>query len=148
MKIKFEDTVPFRLTRNLQTFFNGISVDGIFNSVMTATAMCLDQYQDQLKHHLAIFLRDDLIAWQSTDEAAMDQEEEDKQKDTENKKKLKSTVEANTADIIEKIKALVVSPAQPHFSEKVFLPLFLFLILERMEQLLQQHQSTKQSLTL
>jgi len=67
---------------------------------MTGSAMCISQYKDQLRHHLAIFLRDDLISWQIPEE--LDDE-------IEWKKKLRVTVETGVNFFIEKVKA--VAPA-------------------------------------
>ncbi len=105
--IKFDEPVPFRLTRNLEVFLNSITQNGTFSAVMTATAMCLSHYKEQLKHHLSLFLRDDLIAWQSTDNEVQERED-DRATQAEHKKKLKATIETNLTAIMERIKTAVV----------------------------------------
>jgi len=111
--IKCDETVPFRLTRNMVNAFTPVHIDGIFNGVMTAAALCFNQYKDQLKHHLMIFLRDDIIAWQSSDEI-IDNETRDIQAENEAKKKLKVTVEENTKVILDRIKDLATPAINAH----------------------------------
>jgi len=60
---KFKETVPFRLTKNLETLFGPIQIDAIFNAVMTAAVLCVHNYRQKIKHQLAIFIRDDLISY-------------------------------------------------------------------------------------
>ncbi|CAA2966750.1 transformation transcription domain-associated -like isoform X2 [Olea europaea subsp. europaea] len=63
--IEFTEPVPFRLTRNLQTFFSHFGVDGLIVSAMCAAAQAVaSQKQNQhIWHHLAMFFRDELISW-------------------------------------------------------------------------------------
>ncbi|KAL2497632.1 Phosphatidylinositol 3- and 4-kinase family protein with FAT domain [Abeliophyllum distichum] len=63
--IEFTEPVPFRLTRNLQTFFSHFGVDGLIVSAMCAAAQAVvsPKQSQHLWHHLAMFFRDELISW-------------------------------------------------------------------------------------
>ncbi|KAJ7563398.1 hypothetical protein O6H91_03G108600 [Diphasiastrum complanatum] len=62
--VEFTEPVPFRLTRNLQTFFTPFGVEGLFVSSMCAAAQSIVAPKNQhLQHHLAMFFRDELISW-------------------------------------------------------------------------------------
>lgn len=91
-QLQFNDVTSIRLTRNITTFLNPIFVDGVVNGLMTATAMCLAHYKEQLRHHIAIFLRDEL----STHSEA----------DAESKKKFRTLVDSNTEKVLERIGTL------------------------------------------
>ncbi|KAJ7564762.1 hypothetical protein O6H91_02G032300 [Diphasiastrum complanatum] len=62
--VEFTEPVPFRLTRNLQTFFTPFGVEGLFVSSMCAAAQSIVAPKNQhLQYHLAMFFRDELISW-------------------------------------------------------------------------------------
>lgn len=62
--VEFAEPVPFRLTRNLQTFFTPFGVEGLFISSMCAAAQAVVAPKNQhVKHQLAMFFRDELISW-------------------------------------------------------------------------------------
>jgi transformation/transcription domain-associated protein len=62
--IEFNEPVPFRLTRNLQTFFTPFGVEGLFVSAMCAAAQSIVAPKSQhVQHHLAMFFRDELLSW-------------------------------------------------------------------------------------
>eukprot|EP00252_Welwitschia_mirabilis_P021819 TRINITY_DN5712_c0_g1_i1.p1 TRINITY_DN5712_c0_g1~~TRINITY_DN5712_c0_g1_i1.p1 ORF type:complete len:3567 (+),score=681.06 TRINITY_DN5712_c0_g1_i1:1467-10703(+) len=62
--IEFNEPVPFRLTRNLQTFFTPFGVEGLFVSAMCAAAQSVVAPKSQhIQHHLAMFFRDELLSW-------------------------------------------------------------------------------------
>lgn len=64
--VECHEPVPFRLTRNLTTFLTPFVVDGVFSSVLTAANSCLLINQEVLKNYLCLFIRDDLLSWNST----------------------------------------------------------------------------------
>eukprot|EP01122_Echinamoeba_exundans_P011722 TRINITY_DN4764_c0_g1_i1.p1 TRINITY_DN4764_c0_g1~~TRINITY_DN4764_c0_g1_i1.p1 ORF type:complete len:3997 (-),score=987.45 TRINITY_DN4764_c0_g1_i1:701-11338(-) len=67
------NTVPFRLTRNLQRMASPIVHFGVFDASVTATisALCRDKHLHHLQDHLKLYLRDDLVEWrQATDASA------------------------------------------------------------------------------
>jgi len=112
--IKYNESVPFRLTRNLQKLFHPIQIESIFGSVITAAALCLSHYKDQLKHQLVLYLKEDLTALDPPVEY-FDGENPRKKEEADFRKKLRTRVEANTNTILEKIKSLTptVLPDKP-----------------------------------
>ncbi|GAB5370731.1 hypothetical protein AAMO2058_001518200 [Amorphochlora amoebiformis] len=64
--IDCQESVPFRLTRNITTFLTPLMVDGIVASVLTAANSCLLRNQDVIRNYLCLFIRDDLLSWNST----------------------------------------------------------------------------------
>lgn len=114
-QIQYTDTVPFRLTRNLQTFLNPLFIDGYYNSIMSAVAMCLAEYKDKLRHSLSIFLRDDFSSWQNSEK--IDPYEGCKT-ENEARTKLKTIVELNTSKVIERIQLI-----SPPFDKENFTPI-------------------------
>jgi len=121
--------VPFRLTRNFQKLFNGIAIDGIFNGVMTAAAMCLSLYKEQLRHQLVVYLREEFFAWQCPEELDTPPENRKPEAEMEWKRLMKAAVEINSTTILERIKALG-PPPQPDKS------LFLIPINKKISQLI------------
>lgn len=62
--VEFSEPVPFRLTRNLQTFFTPFTVEGLFVSSMCAAAQSIVAPKSQhMQHQLAMFFRDELLSW-------------------------------------------------------------------------------------
>ncbi|KAH7432383.1 hypothetical protein KP509_07G020000 [Ceratopteris richardii] len=62
--VEFTEPVPFRLTRNLQTFFTPFIVEGLFVSSMCAAAQSVVSPKSQhVRYQLAMFFRDELLSW-------------------------------------------------------------------------------------
>ena len=57
------EVVPFRLTRNMQTFIGPHGMEGLLLAAGTAAAQGLLQHHTSLPSMLALFLRDDILAW-------------------------------------------------------------------------------------
>lgn len=57
------EPVPFRLTRNLQTFFTPFGVEGCFVTSIAATAQAVLQPGMCFEAQLALFFRDQLMLW-------------------------------------------------------------------------------------
>ena len=55
--------VPFRLTRNLATFFTAFGVEGVFMTAMVNAAQAVLQKHSNAAHVLSLFFRDDIVAW-------------------------------------------------------------------------------------
>lgn len=55
--------VPFRLTRNLSTFFNAFGVEGIFAVAMMNSAAAIVAKNGNASHVLSMFFRDDIVGW-------------------------------------------------------------------------------------
>jgi hypothetical protein len=58
------EPVPFRLTRNLQSFFTAYGIEGLFIASLGATAQALTGAHSPLEHHLTLFFRDELMTHQ------------------------------------------------------------------------------------
>ncbi|MCL7050221.1 hypothetical protein MKW94_020144 [Papaver nudicaule] len=63
--IEFNEPVPFRLTRNMQSFFSHFGVEGLIVSSMCAAAQAVvsPEQSQHLWHQLAMFFRDELLTW-------------------------------------------------------------------------------------
>ncbi|GAX77356.1 hypothetical protein CEUSTIGMA_g4802.t1 [Chlamydomonas eustigma] len=57
------ECVPFRLTRNLTTFFNTFGVEGTFAPAVVNAAAALLAKDSNLQHVLSLFFRDDITSW-------------------------------------------------------------------------------------
>jgi phosphatidylinositol kinase/protein kinase (PI-3 family) len=85
---------------------NPIFLEGVFSGVMNSCALCFTQYKDQLKHHLASYLWDELMARNSVEDVEMN---------AEKRKQSKAIVEANVNVIMTRIKSFTT----PMSAEKV-----------------------------
>ncbi|KAH9662788.1 non-specific serine/threonine protein kinase [Citrus sinensis] len=63
--IEFNEPVPFRLTRNMQSFFSHFGVEGLIVSAMCAAAQAVvaPKQSEYLWYHLGMFFRDELLSW-------------------------------------------------------------------------------------
>ncbi|KAH9611581.1 hypothetical protein KSS87_004438 [Heliosperma pusillum] len=63
--IEFNEPVPFRLTRNMQSFFSHFGVEGLIVSAMCSAAQAVvsPKQNQHMWHHLAMFFRDELLSW-------------------------------------------------------------------------------------
>ncbi|XP_074308594.1 transcription-associated protein 1-like isoform X2 [Silene latifolia] len=63
--VEFNEPVPFRLTRNMQSFFSHFGVEGLIVSAMCSAAQAVvsPKQNQHLWHHLAMFFRDELMSW-------------------------------------------------------------------------------------
>lgn len=59
------ESVPFRLTRNLLSFFTAFGVEGLFTVVMSTAAAALLQKDTNLHHLLSMFFKEDLLSYTS-----------------------------------------------------------------------------------
>ncbi|KAF2703422.1 hypothetical protein K504DRAFT_451614 [Pleomassaria siparia CBS 279.74] len=57
------EPVPFRLTPNLQTLMGPLNLEGIFASAVMTVARCLIEPEGELEMQLAIFMRDEMNHW-------------------------------------------------------------------------------------
>lgn len=63
--ITSSEAVPFRLTPNMQHFITKTGVEGIVTAVLTALSKSLTLPEFDLSGTLTIFLRDEVVFWQS-----------------------------------------------------------------------------------
>ena len=61
--IEYIEPVPFRLTRNLHTFFTPFGVKGDFVASMASAAQACAAPEADLEAHLELFFRDQLMVW-------------------------------------------------------------------------------------
>ncbi|KAK8962950.1 hypothetical protein KSP40_PGU020559 [Platanthera guangdongensis] len=63
--IEFNEPVPFRLTRNMQTFFSNFGVEGLLVSAMCSAAQSVSspKQSEHIWYQLAMFFRDELLSW-------------------------------------------------------------------------------------
>ncbi|KAI0530691.1 hypothetical protein KFK09_000238 [Dendrobium nobile] len=63
--IEFNEPVPFRLTRNMQSFFSNFGVEGLIVSAMCSAAQAVSspKQSQHIWYQLAMFFRDELLSW-------------------------------------------------------------------------------------
>ncbi|PKA60897.1 Serine/threonine-protein kinase ATR [Apostasia shenzhenica] len=63
--IEFNEPVPFRLTRNMQSFFSNFGVEGLIVSAMCSAAQSVSspKQNQHIWYQLAMFFRDELLSW-------------------------------------------------------------------------------------
>ncbi|KAL5037675.1 transcription-associated protein 1 [Batrachochytrium dendrobatidis] len=59
------EAVPFRFTPNIQHFLTPIGVEGVFVASLMAVGRSLTKPEFELADYLSIFIRDELVTWQS-----------------------------------------------------------------------------------
>ncbi|WRT70688.1 uncharacterized protein IL334_007686 [Kwoniella shivajii] len=64
--IQSQESVPFRLTPNMQDFITRVGVEGVVTAACTAIARCLTQPEFDLSGTLCLFVRDELLIWHNT----------------------------------------------------------------------------------
>lgn len=57
------EPVPFRLTPNMQTMMGPLALEGIFAPSVMSIARCLIEPEGELEMQLAIFMRDEMYHW-------------------------------------------------------------------------------------
>ncbi|KAJ1975068.1 transcription-associated protein 1, partial [Dimargaris xerosporica] len=67
------ESVPFRLTPNLQTFIQPVGMEGGFVGSLVAIARSLVEPEDEMRDYLSIFIRDELHNWQTAHHKSLDQ---------------------------------------------------------------------------
>jgi len=103
------EPVPFRLTRNLETFFTPFGVEGTFVSAMCAAAQAVVEPRSCLAAQLALFFRDELqlMPWRRI---ATPQGLVPGPRPTP--AEIKSTVEANVKDVMIRVNAIAPTHAK------------------------------------
>jgi phosphatidylinositol kinase/protein kinase (PI-3 family) len=103
-RLRNDNKVPFRLSRNMEHFVSPFGMEGTLLNTMSVAAHALNKNRTHVRSLLQLFVRDELIAWQSiycgsiSDKFSMDEQ------------LLKSTVNANVEDdILQKLDDLAPS---------------------------------------
>jgi transformation/transcription domain-associated protein len=111
--IEPHEAVPFRLTRNITTFFTPFVLEGIFVPVLTGTNSCLLRNQECLKNYLCLFIRDDILGWNPNWKAALSNDSMLRRMEQNTREK----VSGNVTHILRRIHQLVPSQnEQPRVS--------------------------------
>ncbi|KAK9855808.1 hypothetical protein WJX84_006870 [Apatococcus fuscideae] len=107
------EPVPFRLTRNLQTFFTPFGVDGIFITSMALAAQACLMPHSNLQHLLSMFFRDDITAWAIKRTRMMGPASSSSSGSTSGLRpsQLRSVVIRNIDDCFNRLK--IIAPTQP-----------------------------------
>ena len=58
-----QESVPFRLTPNIQVLMGPIATEGIYAAAIMAIARCLTEPESELEQQLSIFVRDEVMFW-------------------------------------------------------------------------------------
>lgn len=93
------ESVPFRLTPNLQALMGPIATEGIYAAAIMAIARCLTEPEFELEQQLSIFVRDEVMFWFTQQHRTM----QDGQ--------LRDSVQANSDLIVKKAVCLAEPPA-------------------------------------
>ncbi|EIW69900.1 hypothetical protein TREMEDRAFT_71446 [Tremella mesenterica DSM 1558] len=64
--IESNESVPFRLTPNMQHFITRVGIEGIVTSAVTAIGRSLTMPEFDLSGSLSLFIRDEVLTWTST----------------------------------------------------------------------------------
>lgn len=64
------EAVPFRLTPNFQTFLTDFGIEGPFTTFIAALGQALSGKKQDLSDYLALFVRDEILAWANTNQGA------------------------------------------------------------------------------
>jgi phosphatidylinositol kinase/protein kinase (PI-3 family) len=104
--------VPFRLTRNFQSFFNSQFIDGLFAAVLQSMNMCFIQNVDVLKQYLLLFFRDDLTSYMMSHTALSRSFEYTDSNARNFERQLKDKFNNNIGNFVKRIQALTTNTPQ------------------------------------
>ncbi|KAF2140214.1 uncharacterized protein K452DRAFT_273824 [Aplosporella prunicola CBS 121167] len=94
------EPVPFRLTPNLQTMMGPLATEGIYAPALMAIARCLVEPEGEIEMQLSIFVRDEMVHWQT-------QQHRNNVADGA----LRDSVEHNSSQIVKRAKSLAEVPS-------------------------------------
>jgi transformation/transcription domain-associated protein len=97
------EAVPFRLTRNLQSFFTPYGIEGSLVACMGATSQAFTATHSPLEHHLTMFFRDELMTWPWRRQGASGQP-------PPRRPELVVMVQANVKEVLSKVHSLKPEP--------------------------------------
>ncbi|PSN75346.1 hypothetical protein BS50DRAFT_671522 [Corynespora cassiicola Philippines] len=96
------EPVPFRLTPNLQTMLGPLNLEGIFAPAVMTVARCLIEPEGELEMQLAIFMRDEMNHWFTSQHKQL------------NPQILRESVQANSDIIVKRATSLGTLPGAPN----------------------------------
>lgn len=97
---KNPETVPFRLTPNLQALMGPLAVEGIYGSSVMAIARSLAEPEQELAYALTLFVRDEMVFWFTSNRHAQQMTED----------KLRRAVQANIDLVTKRAVSLAQTP--------------------------------------
>jgi hypothetical protein len=110
-----DDSVPFRLTRNMEHFISPFGMQGSYSQCMASIAKAFARKYPFMENYLALFLRDDLSSWHAS---KTNPRSEAKQRKVE--RQLRERVSTNVSIILKKI--LELAPNENGINSAVGLP--------------------------
>ncbi|PON42676.1 Phosphatidylinositol 3-kinase, Vps34 type [Parasponia andersonii] len=113
---EFNEPVPFRLTRNIQSFFSPLGVEGLIVPAMCAATQAVfsPKQSQHIWHQLAMFFRDELLSWSWKRPLGMPIAPPVGGNSSMNSTDLKQKVTANVENVISRISGI----APQNFSEE------------------------------
>ncbi|KAL9657302.1 hypothetical protein ABK040_011522 [Willaertia magna] len=103
-----DETVPFRLTRNITNFLTQFCVEGYLLNTIAISSHALLENRKHVETLLQLFIRDELIAWQNIDSNTLNG-----MQFLENEEHLRGTVQKNTDKMMTMLNDL--SPVLPPY---------------------------------
>ncbi|EKD14699.1 FAT domain-containing protein [Drepanopeziza brunnea f. sp. 'multigermtubi' MB_m1] len=94
------ETIPFRLTPNLQTLMGPLATEGIFSCAIMAIARCLTEPEYELEQQLSLFVRDEMIHWFTSQYRSVPMVD----------RQLRETVQANSEVVVKRTLSLASTP--------------------------------------
>ncbi|OQR95529.1 phosphatidylinositol kinase (PIK-L3) [Thraustotheca clavata] len=107
--------MPFRLSRNLQSFVTSNGIEGPFTIAMAAAAQALmsEQHHDITMNQLCLFFRDDLLSWHtSKTKSRLEHTHADTHRQSMIEHQVRHRVDANVKVVAERISNLAPKPAK------------------------------------
>eukprot|EP00941_MAST-03F_sp_MAST-3F-sp1_P001871 g1871.t1 len=101
------ESVPFRLTRNLQVALGDFSI-GMVATTMASTALALQKRRELMQDYLALFMRDDLLSWHASKTAPRSESKERQMENT-----LRERVARNVGRALSSLKRLAPRYSPP-----------------------------------
>jgi len=97
--------LPFQFSRNMVNFISPFGMQGFLLNSMSVACHGLSTNSDHLASLLRLYIRDELVSWQSISGGTMDS------KFSQNESLLRATVQSNVDDLMSKIREMSPQPA-------------------------------------
>ncbi|KAF2646609.1 hypothetical protein P280DRAFT_464812 [Massarina eburnea CBS 473.64] len=96
------EPVPFRLTPNMQTLLGPLALEGIFAPSVMSIARCLIEPEGELEMQLAVFMRDEMSHWFTSQHKQLTAE------------MLRESVQSNSEAVVRRATSMGSLPAPPN----------------------------------
>ena len=111
--VEYIEPVPFRLTRNLHTFFTPFGVKGDFVASMASAAQACTAPEADLEAHLELFFRDQLMVWPWRRMGG------DTPPVSPSPSEIKNMARANVQEVLRRLPIIAPTPVLPDTSDTV-----------------------------